>query len=77
MDCENDPNRTSKSCYTLLSDKFILLSRGDGDSVFHTYLTNGRCVEALGSVSTFLDLAPFGRQEDWEDSPEGWPQTAP
>ncbi len=46
----------------------------DGDEVFLTYRTNGRGVEALGSVWTFLDLTPFGRQEDWEDSPEGTPQ---
>jgi predicted dithiol-disulfide oxidoreductase (DUF899 family) len=46
----------------------------DGDEVFRTYFTNQRGVEALGSVWTFLDLTPFGRQEDWEDSPEGWPQ---
>ncbi|MBC6459348.1 DUF899 domain-containing protein [Actinomadura sp. HBU206391] len=49
----------------------------DGDSVFRTYFTSGRGVEALGSNWTFLDLTPFGRQEDWEDSPEGRPQTAP
>jgi predicted dithiol-disulfide oxidoreductase (DUF899 family) len=47
----------------------------DGDSIFHTYFTAGRGVEALGSNWTFLDLTPLGRQEDWEDSPEGWPQT--
>ena len=46
----------------------------DGDEVFRTYFTTLRGVEALGSVWTFLDLTPFGRQEDWEDSPEGWPQ---
>ena len=49
----------------------------DDDSIFRTYFTNGRGVEALGSVWTFLDLTPLGRQEDWEDSPEGWPQTPP
>jgi len=49
----------------------------DGDSVFRTYFTSGRGVEALGSVWTFLDLTPLGRQEDWEDSPEGYPQTPP
>jgi predicted dithiol-disulfide oxidoreductase (DUF899 family) len=49
----------------------------DGDSVFRTYFTNRRGVERLGSVWTFLDLTPFGRQETWEDSPEGWPQSAP
>jgi predicted dithiol-disulfide oxidoreductase (DUF899 family) len=49
----------------------------DGDAVYRTYFTAGRGVEALGSVWTFLDLTPFGRQEDWEDSPAGWPQTPP
>jgi len=47
----------------------------DGDRVFRTYFTSGRGVEALGSNWTFLDLTPLGRQEDWEDSPGGWPQT--
>jgi predicted dithiol-disulfide oxidoreductase (DUF899 family) len=46
-----------------------------GDSIFRTYFTNGRGVEALGSNWTFLDLTPLGRQEDWEDSPDGYPQT--
>jgi predicted dithiol-disulfide oxidoreductase (DUF899 family) len=49
----------------------------DGDEVFRTYFTRLRGVEALGSVWTFLDLTPLGRQETWEDSPEGWPQTPP
>ncbi|MGH3006805.1 MAG: DUF899 domain-containing protein [Gaiellaceae bacterium] len=47
----------------------------DGDSVFRTYFSDGRGVEALGSIWTFLDLTPLGRQENWEDSPDGWPQT--
>lgn len=50
--------------------------RDDGE-VYRTYFTNGRGVEALGSVWTFLDLTPLGRQEQWEDSPEGYPQTRP
>jgi predicted dithiol-disulfide oxidoreductase (DUF899 family) len=49
----------------------------DGEALFRTYFTNGRGVEALGSVWTFLDLTPLGRQEAWEDSPEGYPQTPP
>jgi predicted dithiol-disulfide oxidoreductase (DUF899 family) len=49
----------------------------DRDDVYRTYFTSGRGVEALGSVWTFLDLTPLGRQEAWEDSPEGYPQTAP
>jgi predicted dithiol-disulfide oxidoreductase (DUF899 family) len=46
----------------------------DGDRVFRTYFVNNRGDEALGSTWSYLDLAPFGRQEDWEDSPEGYPQ---
>jgi len=49
----------------------------DGDSVFRTYFTTARGVEALGSVWSFLDMTPLGRQEDWEDSPAGYPQTKP
>src|SRR5688572_22613402 len=49
----------------------------DGDGVYRTYFTTSRGVEALGSVWTFLDLTPLGRQEDWEDSPDGYPQTPP
>jgi predicted dithiol-disulfide oxidoreductase (DUF899 family) len=49
----------------------------DGRTVYRTYFTNGRGVETLGTPFTFLDLTPLGRQETWEDSPKGWPQTAP
>jgi predicted dithiol-disulfide oxidoreductase (DUF899 family) len=49
----------------------------DGDRAFLTYETRARGVEALGSIWTFLDLTPFGRQETWEDSPPGYPQTPP
>jgi predicted dithiol-disulfide oxidoreductase (DUF899 family) len=49
----------------------------DGDDVYQTYFSDGRGVEYLGCNFSYLDLTPFGRQEDWEDSPEGWPQTPP
>jgi predicted dithiol-disulfide oxidoreductase (DUF899 family) len=49
----------------------------DGDNVYRTYFTAGRGAEALGSTWTFLDLTPLGRQEDWEDSPAGYPQSPP
>src|SRR5918992_2880229 len=49
----------------------------EGDDLYRTYFTNRRGIEALGSVWTFLDLTPLGRQETWEDSPEGYPQTPP
>lgn len=48
-----------------------------GGEVFHTYFTNARGVEMLVSSFMLLDLTPFGRQETWEDSPSGWPQTPP
>ncbi len=49
----------------------------DGDRVFLTYATHSRGVEALGTVWSFLDRTPLGRQEEWEDTPEGRPQSAP
>jgi predicted dithiol-disulfide oxidoreductase (DUF899 family) len=49
----------------------------DGDSMFRTYFTSGRGVEALCSVWTSLDLTPLGRQEEWEVSPDGYPQFHP
>jgi predicted dithiol-disulfide oxidoreductase (DUF899 family) len=49
----------------------------DGESVFRTYFTTARGVGAVGSVWTFLDVTPLGRQETWEDSPAGYPQTKP
>jgi len=45
-----------------------------GSSVFETYWTNGRGVEAMDNSYRLLDLTVHGRQERWEDSPAGWPQ---
>ena len=49
----------------------------DGDDVFRTYFINSRGDEALGSTWSYLDMTALGRQEEWEDSPEGYPQTPP
>jgi predicted dithiol-disulfide oxidoreductase (DUF899 family) len=49
----------------------------DGDRVFRTYFINGRGDEAMGTVWSYLDLTALGRQEAWEDSPQGYPQTRP
>lgn len=49
----------------------------DGNDVYRTYFTTARGLEAIGSVWTFLDITPYGRQENWEDSPAGWPQSSP
>ncbi len=46
----------------------------DGDDVYRTYNTTQRGVDRLVFANSILDLTPFGRQEDWEDSPPGWPQ---
>ena len=46
----------------------------DGGDVYRTYCTTARGVDRLLFVNNILDLAPYGRQEDWEDSPPGWPQ---
>jgi predicted dithiol-disulfide oxidoreductase (DUF899 family) len=46
----------------------------DGDEVFRTYYTTARGVDRLRLDFNLLDLTPYGRQEEWEDSPDGWPQ---
>jgi predicted dithiol-disulfide oxidoreductase (DUF899 family) len=50
--------------------------RDDEDRIYRTYFVADRGDEH-GDLWTFLDLTPYGRQEEWEDSPEGWPQTPP
>ena len=49
----------------------------DGDRVFRTYFTGNRGGEAIGTVWSILDRTPLGRQETWEDTPAGRPQTGP
>ena len=49
----------------------------DGDRVFHTWQTFSRGEEPFMVVFDLLDITPYGRQETWEDSPEGWPQQPP
>ncbi len=49
----------------------------EGDQIYRTYFIDGRGDEAMGTTWSYLDMAPLGRQEDWEDSPEDYPQTAP
>jgi predicted dithiol-disulfide oxidoreductase (DUF899 family) len=45
-----------------------------GSRVFETYWTTRRGVEAMDHSYRLLDLTIYGRQESWEDSPDGWPQ---
>jgi predicted dithiol-disulfide oxidoreductase (DUF899 family) len=46
----------------------------DGDDIYRTYSTTSRGVDRLLFVNNILDLCPYGRQQEWEDSPPGWPQ---
>lgn len=48
--------------------------RDDAGNAYCTYQTTGRGVEPAG-FRQMLDLTPYGRQEEWEDSPAGWPQS--
>jgi predicted dithiol-disulfide oxidoreductase (DUF899 family) len=45
-----------------------------GDEIFHTYSTYERGVEPMIQSYGLLDFTPYGRQEDFEDSPVGFPQ---
>jgi predicted dithiol-disulfide oxidoreductase (DUF899 family) len=49
--------------------------RDDEDRIFRTYFVYGRGDEIMGNTWTYLDITALGRQEDWEDSPEGYPKT--
>jgi predicted dithiol-disulfide oxidoreductase (DUF899 family) len=49
----------------------------DDERVFRTYFINGRGDEPLGNTWSYLDMTALGRQEDWENSPDGYPQTSP
>ncbi|MFC8531772.1 DUF899 domain-containing protein [Nocardia sp. NPDC057227] len=47
----------------------------DGDTVYRTWHTDGRGTEQLSHTFPLIDLLPYGRQEEWQDSPAGWPQS--
>lgn len=51
--------------------------RDDAGRVYRTYFTTDRGGELFDTNFRLLDLTPYGRQETWEVSPEGWPQTPP
>jgi predicted dithiol-disulfide oxidoreductase (DUF899 family) len=46
-----------------------------GDTAYRTYNTQGRGVEQVSHTFPLIDLLPYGRQEEWQDSPAGWPQS--
>jgi Bacterial protein of unknown function (DUF899) len=49
----------------------------EGGRVFRTYFLNNGGDEAMGGTWSYLDITALGRQEQWEDSPEGYPQAPP
>src|SRR5262245_53368343 len=51
--------------------------RDEEDRIFRTYFVDARGDEAMGTAWAYLDITALGRQEKWEDSPEGYPQTEP
>ena len=73
--------------YTSMDDFERRLRRGrvarnqwhlhDGDRIFRTYFVDTRGDEAMGARGDNLEITALGRQEEWEDSPEGYPQTPP
>lgn len=62
------PNQTEGEAHGL--SVFFRLN----DEVYHTYSSYARGVEGVTDAYALLDRTPYGRQEDWEDSPAGWPQ---
>jgi predicted dithiol-disulfide oxidoreductase (DUF899 family) len=57
------------------ADYFMLsMFLRDGTDIYRTYSTTSRGIDRLLFVNNILDLAVYGRQQDWEDSPPGWPQ---
>jgi len=47
----------------------------DGQRIYHSYSTFGRGLDGLLNTYNILDLTPYGRQELFEESPAGWPQS--
>ncbi|MCM6776304.1 DUF899 domain-containing protein [Nocardia sp. CDC159] len=45
------------------------------NTVYRTWHTTGRGCEQLSHTFPLIDILPYGRREEWQDSPEGWPQS--
>ena len=67
---------TSTRTSTSASGTGTTRSSATDDRIFRTYFIDARGDEAIGTTWSYLDIAALGRQEEWEDSPEGYPQTA-
>jgi predicted dithiol-disulfide oxidoreductase (DUF899 family) len=49
----------------------------EDDRIYRTYFIDARGDEQMGNTWNYLDITALGRQEEWQDSPDGYPQTAP
>jgi predicted dithiol-disulfide oxidoreductase (DUF899 family) len=58
----------------LAEEGHIMCFLRDGDRVFLTYSTTGRGNEPSDTTLGLLDMTPYGRDETWQDNPEGWPE---
>jgi predicted dithiol-disulfide oxidoreductase (DUF899 family) len=54
---------------------FLRIADSAGETVYRTWHTNGRGTEQLSHSFGLIDILPWGRQEEWQDSPDGWPQS--
>ncbi len=77
VDFGTSPEQPKKGAYQDGEGFALSVFLRDGQDVYRTYYTRDRGVEAIGTVWSFLDRVPFGRQENWEDSPTGYPQDDP
>jgi len=68
LEAKNGPNSIEGEAHGL-----SVFFRMEPD-VFHTYSAYARGVESVTDAYSLLDRTPYGRQEDFEDSPAGWPQ---
>jgi predicted dithiol-disulfide oxidoreductase (DUF899 family) len=68
QEARKGPNLMSGEAHGL--SVFFQLDR----DIFHTNSTYARGTESLTDSYRLLDQTPYGRQEDFEDSPSGWPQ---
>jgi predicted dithiol-disulfide oxidoreductase (DUF899 family) len=59
------------------TNAFLRVAGEDGDQIFRTYFVDNRGDEAMGTTWAYLDITALGRQENWEDSPSGYPQSPP
>ena len=73
--CRGTPSRTTSTPTSAWEWHGTNAFIREGDDIFRTYFVDTRGDEAMGSTWAYLDITALGRQEEWEDSPEGYPQT--